>query len=398
MLSMEEQKVLVEQILGSPLPQLDENYMQGAKLYDTTAPNRFITPYLLSLLYTPFEMKLVLQLPGSAEEVAEKLGLETEPVREALDRLLRYGRLLPLKKGRPGYAPSVDVMTIRDQIGMAYNAQGLDWNQEMPLFRLMEAWRQMPNPPQALIDATHGSFRVIPKSASIKHLPGVMYCETLREIMQSFQEVGKFALQKCVCRSYKSYLDRGEYSADHCQCGFHEHSPKDSHCMTFGTRADFAVEHFGAHYATQEELERCLKEIDESTAIVSAHNKRQIDFICSCCDDCCAMADLEHHGLPIRIPSRFRPSVKEDACVGCGLCESRCVFDAVHMENGTASIREDKCMGCGSCVVTCPAGALRMQVVHDVDWIPDYWADDNNWNIPAENTADYIEKLRAGQD
>ncbi len=30
-------------------------------------------------------------------------------------------------------------MTIRDQIGMAYNAQGLDWNQEMPLFRLMEA-------------------------------------------------------------------------------------------------------------------------------------------------------------------------------------------------------------------------------------------------------------------
>ena len=45
MLSMEEQKVLVEEILGSPLPQLDEIYMQGAKLYDTTAPNRFITPY-----------------------------------------------------------------------------------------------------------------------------------------------------------------------------------------------------------------------------------------------------------------------------------------------------------------------------------------------------------------
>ena len=76
----------------------------------------------------------------------------------------------------------------------------------------------------------------------------------------------------------------------------------------------------------------------------------------------------------------------------------RQVFDAVHVENGTASIREDKCMGCGNCVVTCPAGALRMQVVHDVDWIPDYWADDNNWNIPGENTADYIEKLRAGQD
>jgi len=52
-------------------------------------------------------------------------------------------------------------------------------------------------------------------------------------------------------------------------------------------------------------------------------------------------------------------------------------------------------MGCGNCVVTCPQEALEMEIVHDVDWIPDDWADDNNWNINGENTADYVEKQRA---
>lgn len=394
MLSIDEQRTLVEQILGSPLPELDEVYREGAKLYDNTAPNRFITPYLLSQMYTPFEMKLVLQLPATAEEVAQKLGLEVEPVRKALDRLLKFGRLLPMKMGAPGYVPSVDMMTIRDQIGLAYIAMGLDWNQEMPLFRLMNAWLKMPDPPQGMIDGIRGSFRVIPKYASIKNLPGVMYCENIREIMESFQEVGKFALQMCVCRNYKANLDLGHYSADHCKCGFHEHSAEDSHCMTFGTRADYAVEHFGGHYATKEEMQKCLEEIDASTAVLSAHNKRQIDFICSCCDDCCAMAELERGGLPIRIPSRFRPVLDENVCVGCGLCDERCVFDAIYVEDGRVRIREDNCMGCGNCVVTCPSEALQMQIVHDVDWIPDLWADDNNWNIPGENTADYIDKLR----
>ena len=164
--------------------------------------------------------------------------------------------------------------------------------------------------------------------------------------------------------------------------------------MTFGTRADYAVEHFGGHYATKEEMQKCLEEIDASTAVLSAHNKRQIDFICSCCDDCCAMAELERGGLPIRIPSRFRPVLDENVCVGCGLCDERCVFDAIYVEDGRVRIREDNCMGCGNCVVTCPSEALQMQIVHDVDWIPDLWADDNNWNIPGENTADYIDKLR----
>lgn len=394
MLTEKEQKVRLEEIYGSPLPELDPIYYEGAKLYEKTSRNKFVTPYMLHEMYSPLEMQMVLHLPATAEEVAQKMGMNPIEVEAILERLLRFGRLLPMKKGKPGYAPTVDLITIRDQIGLAYIAMGLEWGSARTLFEVMELWRLMPDPPQDLKDATYGSFRVIPKYASIKDLPGVMYCENLKEIIESFQEVDKFALQRCVCRNYKANMKLGKYSPDYCQCGFHEHTAHDSHCMTFGTRADHAVKNFGAHFATKEEAEQCLKEIDQSTAVVSMHNKRQIDFICSCCDDCCLMAEMERGGLPIRVPSRFRPEELSDKCVGCQLCLKRCVFNAIEIIDGKAKVNADKCMGCGNCVVTCPTKALKMKIVHDVDWIPDYWADDNNWNINGENTADYIEKQK----
>lgn len=57
-------------------------------------------------------------------------------------------------------------------------------------------------------------------------------------------------------------------------------------------------------------------------------------------------------------------------------------------------------MGCGNCVVTCPSKALKMQIVHDVDWVPDLWEEDNNWNIPEENDRNYLknQKKQTGKE
>ncbi len=55
-------------------------------------------------------------------------------------------------------------------------------------------------------------------------------------------------------------------------------------------------------------------------------------------------------------------------------------------------------MGCGSCVVTCPAGALRMQVVHDVDWIPITGQTTTTGTSRLKTLADYNSKAAAGQD
>lgn len=55
-MTQEEQKKKVEEILGSPLPDLDPIYIEGAKVYMKMSPNTFITPYLMSEVYTKEEM------------------------------------------------------------------------------------------------------------------------------------------------------------------------------------------------------------------------------------------------------------------------------------------------------------------------------------------------------
>ncbi|OKY76654.1 MAG: electron transfer flavoprotein subunit alpha [Desulfobulbaceae bacterium DB1] len=49
-----------------------------------------------------------------------------------------------------------------------------------------------------------------------------------------------------------------------------------------------------------------------------------------------------------------------DACIGCGLCEANCAFDAIHVVDGIAEVNEN-CTLCGGCVDFCEAGALKIE-------------------------------------
>lgn len=47
-------------------------------------------------------------------------------------------------------------------------------------------------------------------------------------------------------------------------------------------------------------------------------------------------------------------AVCDTGCIGCGLCEKTCQFDAVHVEGNVAHIDQEKCKGCGACAQKCP--------------------------------------------
>ena len=47
------------------------------------------------------------------------------------------------------------------------------------------------------------------------------------------------------------------------------------------------------------------------------------------------------------------------ACIGCGMCQRTCKFDAIHVENNLAVVDHEKCKKCGMCVVKCPTGAIQ---------------------------------------
>lgn len=41
-------------------------------------------------------------------------------------------------------------------------------------------------------------------------------------------------------------------------------------------------------------------------------------------------------------------------CIGCGLCEKQCEYDAIHMDRDLPVFDFNKCIGCGKCAEKCP--------------------------------------------
>ena len=90
------------------------------------------------------------------------------------------------------------------------------------------------------------------------------------------------------------------------------------------------------------------------------------------CTDCMACAAACPRKLIVSVPAakkvhvacankdkgKAAMSVCSSSCIGCGLCEKECKFDAIHVVNGVAVIDYAKCKGCKLCTKVCPRDAI----------------------------------------
>lgn len=82
-------------------------------------------------------------------------------------------------------------------------------------------------------------------------------------------------------------------------------------------------------------------------------------------DECIAQASAAagRASIPLSagkvIAEAIVASVDEEKCVGCGVCEDKCAYLAVSIEDGKATVNRAMCKGCGTCVTACPTGAME---------------------------------------
>lgn len=160
-----------------------------------------------------------------------------------------------------------------------------------------------------------------------------------------------------------------DVAAFECPCRLRkpEHCEPTRVCMVVGRPfVDFVLEHHpqSSTRLTTAEAVELLRAEHERGHMHAAYFKDAMQgrfyAICNCCTCCCGGLEMMvKHGSPMLAASGYVAQVDEDACAGCGTCEMRCPFDAIHVD-GWAVVDWQKCMGCGICESQCTVQGITL--------------------------------------
>lgn len=73
--------------------------------------------------------------------------------------------------------------------------------------------------------------------------------------------------------------------------------------------------------------------------------------------------------------------VDADKCIGCGICQTHCRFQALSEKDGTYIVNEFSCEGCGVCAHVCPQNAISL--VTDVAGRKELYLDETVFSTAA---------------
>jgi MinD superfamily P-loop ATPase len=91
--------------------------------------------------------------------------------------------------------------------------------------------------------------------------------------------------------------------------------------------------------------------------------------------------------------------IEDSACLGCGICEQQCRFDAITQKDGVYRVDEVACEGCSLCHYMCPEDAIAMMDERAGDWFVsksrfDSWFVHARLGIGQENSGKLVSKVK----
>jgi ferredoxin len=311
-------------------------------------------PDLFRMIADEDEARIMLATPGTAEELAEKLGYDTGEIQKKLDLLFQKG--LVFKSDKPQgtlYRMCRDITQFHDATIL--------WDGATPEY--LELWKrqtqeELPDYINMVNMVIPKPFtRVVPVNQPVEARQSILAFEDVEQIVNA---AGRLAVVNCTCRMVDG------------KCG----KPLEV-CLQLGKAADYTVERGTGREVSVDEAMDIIRMAEEAGLIHVTMNKAYgSHIICNCCEDCCVAFGLPIPATAVVDPSRFLAVVDEDACSGCGECVDRCFFDAVSLRESDgeeiSTIDAEKCMGCGLCQVTCPEDAISMKVVREEEFVPNF--------------------------
>lgn len=296
---------------------------------------------ILEWIFTPEEAELAskLKMKGeTAEEIARRLNLDKEDVKERLEIMDSKGQIIAF------YSNEGKKYALMEWIVGIYEAQLYRMDKEFA--KLVEDYFQKTKF-GGLMTSKPSVHRVIPVNKVIKT---EIEIHPFEEVERFIEEAKSWGVRDCICKVQKRLI--GE------ECNHSE-----TVCLIFAPVENYFQNDKNTKPISKEESYRVLRHAEDTGLVHSARNTQDAThYVCNCCTCCCAiLRGLTEFEQPHAFAkANYVMTVNEDLCIGCEACLDRCQFEALEIIDGINYVN-DRCVGCGVCALVCPEDALQLE-------------------------------------
>ena len=296
---------------------------------------------LLAQLFTPKEAGLAANFIldfTPLGEVTTKCGMSLSEARTLVKSMAGKG-LIKIKRGESG----LEVRLLPFIVGFYENQ--VDRIDEV-FANLFEAYYREAS--HDLLSMEPQFHRIIPVKETINTQVEILPEDNVVALLSSKSAWG---VMDCICRKQKALIGEG--------C---DHPLKV--CLILSETPGVFDDLEGIEAL---DLDNALEVLDRAAAAGLVHTvsnyKGELSYVCNCCTCSCGILRgiAEAHIANVVARSAYVAQVYDDACIGCGICEDLCQFDAISIEE-TSIIDQETCVGCGVCARSCPEDAISLSL------------------------------------